>query len=87
MRLRRMAVGGLQRHEPAGQAVMLEAERKAPVRFAGCNAEQPAVRFQLVEQREDAVEQRLFDPAFLRSKNLPVPPWLDRKASIDPGLV
>ena len=32
-------------------------------------------------------QSKLFDPAFLRSKNLPVPPWLDRKASIDPGLV
>ena len=32
-------------------------------------------------------QSKLFDPAFLRSKNLPVPPWLDRKAAIDPGLV
>jgi cysteine synthase len=32
-------------------------------------------------------QSKLFDPAFLRSKNLPVPAWLDRKASIDPGLV
>jgi len=32
-------------------------------------------------------QSKLFDPAFLRSKNLPVPPWLDRRASIDPGLV
>ena len=32
-------------------------------------------------------QSKLFDPAFLRSKKLPVPPWLDRKASIDPGLV
>jgi len=32
-------------------------------------------------------QSKLFDPGFLRSKNLPVPPWLDRKASIDPGLV
>ena len=32
-------------------------------------------------------QSKLFDPAFLRSKNLPVPGWLDRKASIDPGLV
>jgi cysteine synthase A len=32
-------------------------------------------------------QSKLFDPAFLRSKNLPVPAWLERKASIDPGLV
>jgi cysteine synthase A len=32
-------------------------------------------------------QSKLFDPAFLRSKNLPVPPWLDRKTTIDPGLV
>ena len=32
-------------------------------------------------------QSKLFNPAFLRSKNLPVPAWLDRKASIDPGLV
>jgi len=32
-------------------------------------------------------QSKLFDPAFLRSKNLPVPPWLDRRAAIDPGLV
>jgi cysteine synthase A len=32
-------------------------------------------------------QSKLFDPAFLRSKNLPVPPWLERKTTIDPGLV
>jgi cysteine synthase A len=32
-------------------------------------------------------QSKLFDPAFLRSKNLPVPAWLDRKTGIDPGLV
>jgi cysteine synthase A len=32
-------------------------------------------------------QSKLFDPAFLRSKNLPVPAWLERKASLDPGLV
>jgi cysteine synthase A len=32
-------------------------------------------------------QSKLFNPAFLRSKNLPVPAWLERKASIDPGLV
>jgi cysteine synthase A len=32
-------------------------------------------------------QSKLFDPAFLRSKNLPVPPWLDRETTIDPGLV
>jgi cysteine synthase A len=32
-------------------------------------------------------QSKLFDPAFLRSKNLPVPAWLERKAALDPGLV
>jgi cysteine synthase len=32
-------------------------------------------------------QSKLFDPAFLRSKNLPVPAWLDRKPSLDPGLL
>jgi cysteine synthase A len=26
-------------------------------------------------------QSRLFDPSFLRSKNLPVPPWLERRRS------
>jgi cysteine synthase A len=30
---------------------------------------------------------KLFNPEFLRSKNLPVPGWLERKSTIDPGLV
>jgi cysteine synthase A len=29
----------------------------------------------------------LFDPAFLRSKNLPVPEWLERKSKITPPFV
>jgi cysteine synthase len=32
-------------------------------------------------------QSKLFDPAFLRSKNLPVPTWLERKAALDPGLL
>jgi cysteine synthase A len=32
-------------------------------------------------------QSKLFDPAFLRSKNLPVPAWLERKPSLDPGLL
>jgi cysteine synthase len=32
-------------------------------------------------------QSKLFDPDFLRSKNLPVPAWLERKSVIDPGLV
>ena len=32
-------------------------------------------------------QSKLFNPAFLRSKNLPVPEWLQRKSTIDPGLV
>jgi cysteine synthase A len=32
-------------------------------------------------------QSRLFDPAFLRSKNLPVPAWLERRTSVDAGLV
>src|SRR3954464_13433119 len=32
-------------------------------------------------------QSKLFNPAFLRSKNLPVPAWLERKSEIDPGLV
>jgi cysteine synthase A len=27
-------------------------------------------------------QSKLFDPAFLRSKGLPVPPWLERKSSV-----
>ena len=30
---------------------------------------------------------KLFNPAFLREKNLPVPEWMERTVSIDPGLV
>jgi cysteine synthase A len=30
---------------------------------------------------------KLFNPSFLRSKNLPVPEWLDRTSGIDPGLI
>jgi cysteine synthase A len=29
----------------------------------------------------------LFDPGFLRSKNLPVPAWMERKTPLDPGLL
>jgi len=32
-------------------------------------------------------QSKLFNPAFLRSKNLPTPSWLDRPASIAPDLV
>jgi cysteine synthase A len=32
-------------------------------------------------------QSKLFNPAFLRSKNLPVPAWLERTSAIDPGLV
>ena len=32
-------------------------------------------------------QSKLFNPAFLRSKNLPVPSWLERRGGIDPGLV
>jgi len=32
-------------------------------------------------------QSRLFNPAFLRSKNLPVPPWLERGTMIEPGLL
>ena len=32
-------------------------------------------------------QSKMFNPDFLRSKNLPVPAWLKRKSSIDPGLV
>ena len=31
-------------------------------------------------------QSRLFNPDFLRSKGLPVPAWLERRAGIDPGL-
>ena len=30
---------------------------------------------------------KLFNPAFLREKNLPVPAWMERKSTIDAGLV
>ncbi len=32
-------------------------------------------------------QSKLFNPAFLREKNLPVPGWLERSVGIDPGLV
>src|SRR5919112_4523201 len=32
-------------------------------------------------------QSKLFNPGFLRSKNLPVPAWLERESTIDPGLV
>jgi cysteine synthase len=32
-------------------------------------------------------QSKLFNPAFLRSKNLPVPAWLERSGTIDPGIV
>ncbi len=32
-------------------------------------------------------QSKLFDPAFLRSKNLPVPAWLERKSNIKPTFV
>ena len=32
-------------------------------------------------------QSKLFNPEFLRSKNLPVPPWMEPRAPIDPGLV
>ncbi len=32
-------------------------------------------------------QSKLFNPAFLRSKNLPVPEWLERKPAITPPLV
>jgi cysteine synthase len=32
-------------------------------------------------------QSKLFDPDFLRSKNLPLPGWLERKSKSDPGLV
>jgi cysteine synthase A len=32
-------------------------------------------------------QSKLFNPEFLRGKNLPVPAWLERSSRIDPGLV
>jgi cysteine synthase A len=32
-------------------------------------------------------QSKLFNPDFLRSKNLPVPAWLERRTSLDPGLL
>jgi cysteine synthase A len=32
-------------------------------------------------------QSKLFNPAFLRDKNLPIPEWLERRSAIDPGLV
>ena len=32
-------------------------------------------------------QSKLFNPAFLRSKNLPVPGWMERPSAIDPGYV
>jgi len=32
-------------------------------------------------------QSKLFNPAFLRSRNLPVPAWMERGATLDPGLV
>jgi len=30
---------------------------------------------------------KLYNPEFLRTKNLPVPGWMEREVKIDPGLV
>jgi cysteine synthase A len=32
-------------------------------------------------------QSKLFNPEFLRSRNLPVPPWLERDSTLDPGLI
>jgi cysteine synthase A len=32
-------------------------------------------------------QSKLFNPEFLRARNLPVPAWLETKSTIDPGLV
>ncbi len=32
-------------------------------------------------------QSKLFNPDFLRSKNLPVPEWLERKSDIEPPIV
>jgi cysteine synthase A len=32
-------------------------------------------------------QSKLFNPAFLRSKGLPVPPWLERESTIESCLV
>jgi cysteine synthase len=32
-------------------------------------------------------QSKLFNPEFLRAKNLPIPAWLETKSAIDPGLV
>jgi cysteine synthase A len=32
-------------------------------------------------------QSKLFNPDFLRSKNLPVPTWIERQSTIDPGLL
>jgi cysteine synthase A len=31
-------------------------------------------------------QSKLFDPNFLRARNLPVPEWLERKSTIKPPL-
>jgi cysteine synthase len=31
-------------------------------------------------------QSKLFNPGFLRSKNLPAPPWLERAGAVDPAL-
>ena len=63
MGLGRVAVGGLEGDEAAGEAVMLEAEGEAAIRLAGGDAEQPAVRLQRVDQLGDALIERLLDLA------------------------
>jgi cysteine synthase A len=32
-------------------------------------------------------QSKLFNPAFLRSKNLPVPGWVERKPTIKPDFI
>ena len=32
-------------------------------------------------------QSKLYNPEFLRSKGLPVPGWMERRSTIDPGLV
>ena len=71
VRLGRIAIGRLQRHEPAAYAVAVKAMLEAPVAFARGDAEQPVVGCKLIEQLHDAVEQWLLDPA------LELPPFRD----------
>ena len=86
MRLGRVPVGGLQRDETAVNPVPLQAQPQAAIRFAGGNAQQPAIRLEPMQQIEHPFEQRLLDfPARAHEHWRPIGSSKDRTEAVDYG--